>query len=158
VLLRLGEEGDQAMRLFDRALEVNPNNVGVLSLAGIGNMIGGSLDDALTIFKRVIRLSPGDTYEAMTGIAHANLRLRNFDAALDWAERALAENPNYNPAHWMLIAANAHLGRLGEARRALATLQALVPGINLAHFGGGRHDDVFELMVEGMRLAGMPEA
>lgn len=158
VLLRLGEEGDQAMRLFDRALEVNPNNVGVLSLAGIGNMIGGSLDNALTIFKRVIRLSPGDTYEAMTGIAHANLRLRNFDAALDWAERALAENPNYNPAHWMLIAANAHLGRLGEARRALATLQALVPGINLAHFGGGRHDDVFELMVEGMRLAGMPEA
>jgi TolB-like protein/Flp pilus assembly protein TadD len=158
VLLQLGEEGDQAMRLFNRALDVNPNNVGVLALAGIGNMIAGSLDDALAIFQRVIRLNPGDTYEATSGIAHAHLRLGRFDAALDWAERSLSENPNYNPAHWVLIAANAHLGRLTEARRALAALQALAPGITLAHFIGGRHDDLFNVMVEGLRLAGMPEA
>ena len=40
VLLQLGEEHDQAMRLFNRALDLNPNNVGVLSLAGIGYMRG----------------------------------------------------------------------------------------------------------------------
>ena len=142
VLLQLGEEYDQAMRLFNRAVDLNPNDVGVLSLAGIGNAIAGSLDDAMTIFQRVIRLSPHDTYEAMSGIAHVHLQLGHFEEALDWAERSLAENPNYNPTHWALIAANAHLGRLAEARRALATLQALVPGISLAHFSSRRHGDV----------------
>ena len=43
VLLLLGEERDQAMRLFDRARDLNPNNVGVLSVAGIGHMLAGSL-------------------------------------------------------------------------------------------------------------------
>ena len=91
--------------------------------------------------------------------AHVHLQLRHFEAALDWAERSLAENPNYNPTHWALIAANAHLGRLPEARRALATLQALVPGISLAHFGSRIHADArHNIVVEGLRLAGMPEA
>src|SRR4051794_13236702 len=158
VLLRLGEELEQAMRLSDRAINLNPNDARVLSLAGIGHLLSGSVDQAEGIFHRVIRLNPGDTYEAMTGIAHVNLRLKHFDAAVDWAGRCIAENPNYNPTHWILIAANAHLGRLTEAKRALAALQALAPGITLAHFGSGRHDDLFIMMVEGMRLAGMPEA
>ena len=158
VLLQLGEEHDQAMRLFDRALDLNPNDAGVLSLAGIAHLLFGSFDDAVTIFHRVMRLNPGNTYEAMTGIAHANLRLSHFEAALDWAGRSLAENPNYNPAHWALIAANAHLGRLAEAGRALAELQALVPGISLAHFANHRDADVLTTIVEGLRLAGMPEA
>jgi hypothetical protein len=41
-----------------------------------------------------------------------------------------------------------------EAGRAIAKLQALVPGISLAHFGRGR---VHEMLFEGLRLAGMPE-
>ena len=91
-------------------------------------------------------------------MAQAHLQLGHFEEALDWAERSLAENPNYNPTHWALIAANAHLGRLAEARRALATLQTLVPGISLAHFSGRLVAARHNIMVEGMRLAGMPEA
>ena len=158
VLLQLGEEHDQALRLFDRALDLNPNDAGVLSLAGIAHLLSGSFDDAVTIFHRVMRLNPGNTYEAMTGIAHANLRLSHFEAALDWAGRSLAENPNYNPAHWVLIAANAHLGRLAEARRALAELQALAPGSASPTLPTIGMRTMFEMIVEGLRLAGMPEA
>ena len=39
--------------------------------------------------------------------------------------RSLAVNPIYDPTFWMLIAANAHLGRMGEARRHLAEFRRL---------------------------------
>jgi hypothetical protein len=53
-----------------------------------------------------------------------------------------------------------HLGRLTEATRTLAVLQALVPGISLARLGhttpaSFSHRD--DIMIEGLRLAGMPE-
>jgi len=160
VLLKVGGEGEQGMRVLDRAIEVNLNNVGVQLLAGVGHNMAGSLDDAQTILHRVIRLSPGETFEAMTALAHNHLIMGHFEEALDWAGRSLAQNPNFNPTYWALIAANAHLGRLVEARRALAALQAIAPRINLSQFRRTLRDqrsDRWRMAIEGMRLAGMPE-
>ena len=60
----------------------------------------------------------------------------------------------------MLIAANAHLGRMEEARRYLAALQALSPGVSLARIRRGQHSKDphrIDVLIEGMRMAGMPE-
>ena len=111
--------------IIKRALAANPNDVLVLSHAGIANVMSGSLDEALTCLHRAIYQSPGDTSLAMTGLADAYLCLGQYEEALIWAGRALAENPNFNVTYWILIAANAHLGRMDQARRELATLQAL---------------------------------
>jgi adenylate cyclase len=159
VIMQVGNEYEQGLRIFKRALEVNPHNVFVLSIAGIGHLITGRTSEALEIFHRVIQLSPGDTFEAMTGIAHVNLQLRRFEEGLAWGQRSLAENPSFNPTHWAVIACNAHLGRLSEAQRALASLQALVPRITLTRLvRPGKFLASDELMIEGLRLAGMPEA
>ena len=40
--------------------------------------------------------------------------LGNYAEALDWAMRSLAVNQNFPPTYWMLIAANAQLGRIGR--------------------------------------------
>jgi hypothetical protein len=58
--------------------------------------------------------------------------LGNDQEALQVAERSLASSPDYKPIPWMLIAANAQLGQLEEARRWLARYRALAPGINLS--------------------------
>lgn len=112
VFLQVGRDYDRALRTLKRALDLNPNNVGVLNLVGIGHLLAGGLDDALAIFQRLIRLSPGDTNQAMTGIAHVHLCLGHYEEAIDWAGRSLAENPNFNVTHWILIAANVYLGRM----------------------------------------------
>ena len=159
VLLQVAHEHDQALRILKRALELNPNNVGVLNLVGVGHLFAGSLDDAMSVFHRVLRLSPGDSKEAMTGIAHVHFCLGHHEEALDWASRSLAENPNFNPTHWILIASNAYLGRMDEARRALVALRALAPGISLAsirHGQGAMNPQRVEMLIDGLRLAGMP--
>jgi adenylate cyclase len=161
VLLDMGREYDQGLLTIKRAVEANPNNVMVLSLAGFGHIIGGgSLEDALTFFHWAIRLSPADAFVAMIGLGNAQMFLGHYEEALDWAQRALAINPNWDPPYHTLIAANAHLGRLEQAKRALAALQARDPAFSLAqhinyiHSKDPRRADILK---DGLRLAGMPE-
>ena len=40
----------------------------------------------------------------------------NYEEALSFASRSLALNAHFDPTYWMLIAANAYLGRMDDAR------------------------------------------
>ncbi len=159
VMQALGRDYDQSQLIFKRAVKANPNDATVLTIAGFGQLLGGSLEEALALFDRVIRLNPRDTSGAMTGIAHAQMCLGQYEEALDWAGRSLAENPNTDWTYWVLIAGNAYLGRLDEAKRVLAALQKLVVGVSLSRIRQYPKDPRrIEVLIEGMRLAGMPEA
>ena len=60
----------------------------------------------------------------------------------------------------MLIAANAHLGRMDEARHFLATLLELSPGVTIARIRAGqpaKDPGRIEPIIQGLRLAGLPE-
>ena len=60
----------------------------------------------------------------------------------------------------MLIAANAQLGRMDEARRWLAKFTALVPGITVARIKAGQPDkdpSRVAAILEALRLAGLDE-
>ena len=82
-----------------------------------------------------------------------------FDDAISWARQALRENDRFTPTHRVLAAGLAHAGRLAEAEAVVRKLQALVPGLTLARVREDtrfRHPPYFELLVEGLRLAGLP--
>jgi TolB-like protein len=158
VLLLVGHEYDRGLQILKRALAANPNDVLVLSHTGIANVLSGSLDEAVALLHRAIDLSPGDAWSGMTGLAEAHLCLGQYEDALEWAGRSLAENPNFNVTYWILIAAKAHLGRMDEARQELATLQAMAPGVSIARLGLHAKDQRSnDVITEGLRLAGMPE-
>ena len=96
----------------------------------------------------------------MTAIAHAQMALGNYEEALKAAERSLAVNPNYPPTYWMLIAANAQLGRMDEARRWLAKFRALAPGVTIAGIRDGqpaKDPSRMAAILDGLRLAGLEE-
>ena len=85
----------------------------------------------------------------------------DYAEALDLATRAFARNPNFDPTLWMLIAANAHLGRMAEARHYLDALLRLAPDITVARIRAGQpgKDPTRKAaLLEGLRLAGLPEA
>ena len=156
----IGHDFDQGLLLANRAVEINPNNVLVLFVAGVIQIWCGSLDEAERLFQRVIELSPGATENAMGGLAHINLCRGRYQEALDWAGRSYAENPNFDVIHWLLIAANVHLGRMDEARRWLKTLLVLSPNITLNGLKakhGQRDGSRMAAIFEGLRLAGLPE-
>jgi TolB-like protein/class 3 adenylate cyclase len=161
ILQLVAHEFDQGLLTIKRALELNPSNVAVQFFAGVGNLKGGNLDEALGFFHRAIELNPTDSAGGMAGIAHANLLKGNYREALDWAARALVRNPNFGWIHWSVIAAYAYLGRMDEAKRAFAAYSQIFPDATLARIRNGQQTKDprrVEVLVEGLRLAGMPEA
>ena len=161
-LIEVSREYDLGLATLRRAIEINPNNVDIMRLAGSGTIHCGSLDDALGYFNRALRLSPSDPYafHILTGIAHVKMILGQYSEALAFAERALAVKDDYDFGYWMVIAANSQLGRMDEAQNWLAKFRALVPGMTVARIKAGQADKDGTRMaaiLEGLRLAGLEE-
>jgi adenylate cyclase len=161
-LVEVTREYDLGLATLQRAVETNPNSFEVMMYAGVGNIHCGSLDDALRYFDRALRLSTAGpvSFVILIGIAHVQMIRGQYAEALAVAERSLGFNPSYNPAYWMLIAANAQLGRMDEARGWLAKFRTLVSDITVAKIKAGQADKDPTRMasiLEGLRLAGLEE-
>lgn len=159
IFMAIGRDYDLGRQTILRAARRNPVNPEVLMTAGAAHVWAGDLDQALSFFQRGIEISPGQTHGAMTGMAHVMLLQGRHEEALHWTARALAEQPNFDVTHWLAIAALGHLGRLDQARRAIDTLLALAPDTTIARIAAAHHGKFPERMavvLDGMRLAGMP--
>lgn len=159
-LIQYLREYDRGVELVQRAVAMNPNNLDVVNVAGVANLLCGSLDEASAYFLRAERLSATGmgSHWSLTGLAHAELVRGNLEQALVWAGKSLAANQHYGPCFWMLIAANARLGRIDEARRHLASLLAISPTISVASIREGQAAKIpgrIEPILEGLLLAGM---
>ncbi len=161
-LAMLTKQFERARALTQRALELNPNNLVAIGAAGVVHLHLGSVDTALSLMRRCLELSPNDpgNHVIVSGIVHAHMYLGNYEQAREWADRSMAINAKFPPTHWMLIAANAHLGRMDEAKQLLANYLALEPSVTLKsiHEGQPNWDPKrTEATETGLRLAGMPE-
>jgi TolB-like protein/Tfp pilus assembly protein PilF len=162
-LMQTAKEYDWAVAVLLAAAEQNPNNLLVVARAGLACLHCGDLDDALALFNRANRLSPGDhgSHFAYCGIANVHLIRGDYAEAHAAATLALARNQYFDPTLWMLIAANAHLGRIDEARRLLRQLKALSPVASIAGIRAGqpgKYPERLEALLTGLRMAGLPEA
>jgi TolB-like protein/Tfp pilus assembly protein PilF len=161
-LLHISKDYDLAMAAIVSAVEANPNDLLVVSRAGIAHLHCGSITDSLAYFHRAIRLSPRNpsAHTSLTGIAHAQMVLGDYPQALTWAARSLTVRPNFQCTYWVLIAANAQLGRMDEARKFLTEFRKLAPGVSIASIWAGQpQKDPTRLaaILDGLRLAGLPE-
>lgn len=161
-LLQVGKDYTTGMAAIRQAAQTNPNDLLVLSATGVATMHCGDLDEAVTHFQRALQLAKHDpdVRFALTGLAMICIMRGQFEAALDYASRSLTHNDRFDPTYWMLIAANARLGRHDAAQRWCNSLLALVPGLTLARIRQAQpalHPDRIGAVLEGMRLAGFPE-
>ena len=95
-----------------------------------------------------------------SNIAAAHFAARRFEQAIEWADRALHDQPRHVPAMRVKVVANAHLDHLDEARAELSRMLAIDPKLTIAGFRNQAHfmaPEVLELYVTGLRLASLPE-
>jgi len=159
VLLFFTRDFERAVLTLEPAMALNPNHETVVVNAGIVHMTAGSLDKAEEYYLRAIDMAPNEGV-ALTGMAWVTLFRRHYEDALNWATRALAINPNFNAIYWVLISANAYLGRGGEAKRWLAAFNRISGGASLKSIRRGESIRIparFEIFLEGLRLGGMTE-
>ena len=107
-------------------------------------------------------MSPLDPYTSFYAfnIALAHFVARRFEQAIEWADRTLHDQPRMAPAMRVKVAALAHLGRLDEAHAELSRVFAIYPEMTIASYREFAHffaPEVLELVVTGLRLAGLPE-
>lgn len=158
-LIAIGGMPVEGLAVVRRALSANPNNAVVLNQAGVCNMLCGDLDESEASFRRAWYLSPGapETYESLAGIGYALFFKRDFEGSIEWVNRSIATLVDWPPAHWMLIASLAHLGRLDEASAALTRLRIIAPQTSVATLSliAPRFYERFPLLLEGLQKAGL---
>ena len=87
-------------------------------------------------------------------------RPHRFEQAIEWADRALHDQPRTIAAMRVKVAALAYLGHLDAARAELSRVLAIDPKLTIAGFRAYAHffaPEVLELYVTGLRLAGLSE-
>ncbi len=81
-----------------------------------------------------IRLSPLDPmhYNTLFGIAGAHFIRADYEEAVRWLEKGLAERPNAAWVYRFLTTAYANAGRIEDARWAASKLRAAYPSITIS--------------------------
>ena len=161
-LIQPGRDYEGGMAVIEQAVHQNANDLYVLTVAGVMHLHCGDLQTAMEFFDRALRLGPADANArfALTGIAHLHIVRGNFNEALDFASRSLAINDRFDATYWMLIAANAQLGRLEQAHVWLKAMLAIAPDVRISRILANqpaRYPDRFGPIAVGLRRAGFPE-
>ena len=154
-------EFDEAMALFDRALEAGPNSAIAWTRSSPTYAYIGNPREAIRRAEEGLRLSPCDPliFYAHTALALAFYVAGEHDEAARWGRKAREQNPAYT-AHLRLLAASlAAAGRAEEAREAAQALVTAEPGFTVGRFVDGyaiRDPNRRELLARHLRQAGLP--
>jgi tetratricopeptide (TPR) repeat protein len=143
-----------------KAIELDPSFAQAYYALAMALGTGGHPDAALHQIEMAMRLSPQDPYfgQFLVRQAEAFLFLGRLEEAVEAAERSLRE-PNVQWSRWaILAAAQAHLGRLQEARDSIDALNALRPDVDLAfirNYWPIADAKAFSYLMDGLEKAGL---
>jgi tetratricopeptide (TPR) repeat protein len=163
----LRNAGHQGIAQGEHALTLDRNLAGAHAIIGAAKVFLGRGSETEPHINEAFRLSPRDTlahrWMAMVGLAKVQL---GADAeAVVWMRRGLDANRNISVAHFDLAAALARLGKLDEARAYVNAGLALDPrftirryrDVTYANSDNPTYRAGRERLIEGMRMAGVPE-
>jgi adenylate cyclase len=164
VLAVFAGEHAAAVSVIDRALVLNPNSAHAWSQSGFVSCLRGQPGPAIEAIQRTMRLSPLDPLGAgfKSSLAFAHFIAGRHEEAVEWADRALHEQPRFDPAMTVKVVSCAHLGRIDEARDWLGRRRELQPNLTIAEWRARgavkfASPEVLTLVEDGLRKAGLPE-
>jgi adenylate cyclase len=153
---------DKMVAALELAIECNPSLA--LAYGILGNFLATLRrpGEAIAALEKAMRLSPRDPFlfAFLSGVALAHFAAGRYEDAVDWARRSLRRRTDWMDPHHVLAASYAHLGRLDEARAALAEAFRLQPGFSLDTFERiftSADPDFTERYLGGLRKAGLKE-
>jgi len=157
----------QSITECEQALALDRNYARAHALIGFAKVFLGRAADTEADVSEALRLSPRDTlaHRWMLYVGLAKAQLGADAEAVIWMRRSLDANRNYSATHFDFAGVLARLGRLDEARASVNAGLALDPSFTIR-----RYQDVTyansdnptyragrDRLIEGMRLAGVPE-
>ncbi len=152
-LMYFGEDADAMLNLMDRALTLSPSYARGWYLSGGTLIWAGHAEKAVHAIETSLRLSAGTRVGwAAAGLGMAYFMMRRFEEAVPKFLAAIIEDPAYTEAYRFLAACYAHMGRLDEARKVIASLREIASVVvpTADHL---RVPEQRRLFLDGLRLA-----
>ena len=120
---------DRAVAEFEEAIKLNPSFAAAHAVLGAVLNFRGQSEAAVASVEKGIRLSPSDPrlFIWFVGLAAAHYQLRHYSQAVEIGRRSWSLNRSYITGLTYVVAGLAQLGKIDEARAALADLQELDP-------------------------------
>jgi len=150
-----------AIPWLDRAVALNPNSAMAFGRGAIVRNFAGDYIAAAEHADRAMCLSPFDSYSFAFSLARgmSHLFRRQPPEAVAWLHKAAQQNPRHSSTFIFLSSALAHAGQMDEARAAIGRLLELNPMSSMRWRRQHRFfpEDDNEYMLDGARLAGLPE-
>jgi TolB-like protein/class 3 adenylate cyclase/Flp pilus assembly protein TadD len=151
---------------LERTLTLNPNLAWAHAWIGFAKTTTGRAEETVAHIDEAFRLSPreGGAFIWHNMVGGAKLYLGADGEAVAGFRRSIETNRNYPLAHFYISAALAHLGELQGARSEAQAGLTLDPKFSIRRYRAGAESDnpIYlaqrERVIEGMRLAGIPEA
>ena len=158
----MADEIEPARELFRRSLSLNPNSAMALVLAGWIEAMCGNQAHGRELVMRAQRLNPRDPrgWFASGAMAICAAADENFEDAILWAERALAQNRRFAVALRVLIVALVRTGALGRAAQVAQELLTVEPELTVSGFQSRIPFPVGSMAAtyaDALRTAGVPE-
>jgi adenylate cyclase len=159
----LGGQHARGLSAIEQSLALNPNSAYAWNFCGWARACLNQPAAASEALQKAMRLSPHDPQGWMFygGLALSHLVAGRYEEAVEWADRALHENPRMTAVVYFKTAACGRLGRTDEGRDCIRRLNELVPGSTVASAMRRQarfvSPEVSAIFIEGYRKAGLPE-
>ena len=155
--LNLTNRSDEALRVADAGLAINPNYAPLLDARVAAETVLGRFDQAKSDAQEAMRLSSRDPEMATRhlNLGLAELGLKRFDAAVAEFQKSIDAGDHSFIPEANLAAAYALQGKTEEAKAALADARRLNPNLTVKWLTA-RAPNVPALF-DGLRKAGLPE-
>jgi DNA-binding winged helix-turn-helix (wHTH) protein/tetratricopeptide (TPR) repeat protein len=159
---QLARETHLAERMARRAIELSPICVPAYGTLAAALAYSGDVAGALRAYEDVLRVSPRDpeTSAALMGVIIARFTAGQYQDCIREAEDHRLLRPNWYGSRQYIAASAALLGDLPRARAAARELLTIRPHTTLEeirYYVQLSDPKKVELMIEGLRVAGVPE-
>lgn len=152
---------DSAIRVLDRALEMNGNSAQTLRFSSMMHAFSERYERANEHALKALRLSPFDPLNYHPYLALASICFftgRYGDAATD-STKALQSSPGFSVMHAYLVASQINFGAVDAARAAAQRLLEIAPAFTIGAFARMEfvRPALMDVFVQALRKAGLPE-
>jgi tetratricopeptide (TPR) repeat protein len=129
-------------------------------------VVSGRSEEGIPPLETALRLDPRNPAKAtwLAYMSWLHFGARRYEEAVDWAKKSVRENRDTELAYRALAASYAQLGRVDEARAAVAQALRIDPELTLEKVKGENarvnpdfDPDFTERQIDGLRKAGLPE-
>ena len=164
-VLMLTKRPERAIGEFNEALALDRNLAMAHAQIGSAKIALGRAEEADAHIAEAMRLSPRDSAVNVfyVFLGFAKLMLGKDEEALAWLRKSVEANRSSPFAAFTYAAALALVGRIEEARARVQSALAVTPEFTVQRYraGGASDNPTYlrqrERVIEGLRLAGVPE-